>query len=170
MKKYFVLFCLLSLGFHSFSQRMEINRDQQINSKRKVVYAELMGAGVIGSVNYDFRFSPGNDGLGMRIGCGYVPDVLTFPLEMNGLIGKRRIAFEYGAGISAGVFLKSVGNKESFATGIESIGYIGFAKAGLRITPKNNGLFFNFNWNPIINAEETRWIWFGLGIGYSWNK
>ena len=79
------------------------------------------GGGVIGSVNYDFRFNQGNDGLGMRIGG------------------------------------KGLGN-QTFPTGIDNLGYIGFAKAGIRVTPKNNGLFFNFNWNPMINTVETSWI------------
>ncbi len=160
-KEIALLLTLILLSFNSFSQE---------KSKRHVVYAELLGSGVIGSVNYDFRFKPGNDGLGMRIGGGYVPDVLVFPIGLNGLIGKNRIAFEYGAGISVGVFLKSKSGNQTFSTGMDNLGYIGFAKAGIRVTPKNNGLFFNFNWNPIIDTVDPKWIWFGLGIGYSWNK
>ena len=45
---------------------------------------------------------------------------------------------------------------------------IDFAKAGIRVNPKNKGLFFNFYWKPHVNKVETRWAWFGLGIGYSW--
>ena len=87
----------------------------QSNGKNKVVYAELLGAGVFGSVNYDFRFKPGSEGLGMRIGAGMVPDVLIIPIEINGLM-------------------------------------------------------MNLNWTPMINTDEIWAVWFGLGIGYSWNK
>lgn len=142
----------------------------QGQAKRRTVYAELLGSGIIGSVNYDFRFKPGNDGLGMRMGFGYVPDALIFPIGLNGLIGKNRVAFEYGAGISAAVFLRTVGNNLSFSNGADNLGYIAYGKAGIRITPKANGLFFNLNWNPLMNAVETQWAWFGMGIGYSWNK
>lgn len=128
------------------------------------------GSGVIWAINYDFRFKPGNDGLGMRTGFAYVPDVLVLPIELNGLIGKNRIAFEYGAGISAAIYLNNVSNDLAFSNGNENLGYILFAKAGIRVTPRKNGLFFNFHWNPLVNSVETRWAWFGLGVGYSWNK
>lgn len=133
------------------------------------MYLELLGSGVIGSVNYDFRFKPDNDGLGMRMGFGYVPNVLVFPIGLNGLIGKNRVSFEYGAGISAAVFLNNKSNDLTFSNGMDNLGFIGFGKLGVRITPKNRGVFFNLHWNPMINIVETRWAWFGLGIGYSWN-
>ncbi|MDE5423986.1 hypothetical protein L3073_17360 [Ancylomarina sp. DW003] len=109
----------------------------QEKTKRRAVYTELLGSAVIGSVNYDFRFKPGNDGLGMRMGFSYLPDV------------------NHGS---------------TFLTDFKDIGYIAFAKAGLRITPKNTGLFFNLNWTPLFNRDEIQWTWFGLGIGYSWNE
>lgn len=59
----------------------------------------LLGSAVIGSVNYDFRFKPGNDSLGMRMGFSYLPDVLIFPVGVNGLVGKKQVAFEYGTGL-----------------------------------------------------------------------
>jgi hypothetical protein len=153
-----LIFLLVSLSLFS-----------QENSKRQAVYLELLGSGVIGSVNYDFRFKPGNDGLGMRMGFGYVPDVLVFPIGLNGVIGKNRVSFEYGAGVSAAVFLEKKINDLTFSNGVDNFGFIGFGKMGIRIRPKNRGVFFNLHWNPLINTVETRWAWFGLGIGYSWN-
>ena len=160
-KKIVLISTFLLISFNLFSQE---------NFKRRVAYIELLGSGVFGSANYDIRFKSGNDGLGMRMGVGYIPDVLLIPIGLNGLIGKGRVAFEYGTGISAGVFLKNKIGNQTFSSGINNLGFIGFAKVGIRVTPKNNGLFFNFNWNPMINTVETRWIWFGLGIGYSWKK
>jgi len=26
------------------------------------------------------------------------------------------------------------------------------------------------NWTPLIGKDKAEWTWFGLGIGYSWNK
>ena len=141
----------------------------QEKSRRQAVYLELLGSGVIGSVNYDFRFKPGDDGLGMRMGFGYVPDVLVIPIGLNGVIGKNRVSFEYGFGISAAVFLENKSNDLTFANNVDNLGFIGFGKMGVRIRPKNKGLFFNLHWNPLINTVETWWPWFGMGIGYSWN-
>ncbi|MFP4366339.1 MAG: hypothetical protein ACLFQA_04515 [Bacteroidales bacterium] len=156
----FLFLILFFLSIDTYCQ--EINR-------RKVVYAELLGSAVTGSVNYDFRFKPGNDGFGMRTGLGFVPKALIIPIELNRLTGKNRIAFEYGAGVSAAIFLEEVGYDQTFLNDLGNFGFIGYAKAGIRLTPKDNGVFFNLNWNPIINTVETRWVWFGLGIGYSWN-
>jgi len=142
----------------------------QSNGKNKVVYAELLGAGVSGSVNYDFRFKPGSEGLGMRIGAGMVPDVLIIPIEINGLMGKKRLALEYGLGTSAGIFLEEKPGDQTFSSGLNGLGFVGYAKVGLRLRPKNNGLMMNLNWTPMINTDEIWAVWFGLGIGYSWNK
>ena len=161
IKKLILLLILVLISFNLFSQ-------EKFN--RQAAYVELLGSGVIGSVNYDFHFKPGNDGFGIRGGFGYVPDGLVFPIGLNGLIGKNRIAFEYGVGISAAILLNSVSNVQAFSTGIDNFVYIWFAKAGIRVTPKKNGLFFNFHWNPLVNSVETEWAWFGLGIGYSWKK
>lgn len=158
-KNLLLLLVLVSISLNLFSQD---------NGKRKAVYAEFLGSGVMASINYDFRFKPGNDGLGMQAGFGYVPDVLVFPVGLNGLIGKNRVAFEYGAGISTAIFLTEKSGDTTFGTKGNRMGFAGFAKAGMRITPKNNGLFFNLNWNPLINSEEIWVAWFGLGIGYSW--
>lgn len=145
-----------------------INAQNTEEEKRKSVYVELLGSGVFGSVNYDFRLSQRQDGLGMRVGAGMIPDVLIVPIELNGLIGQKKVAFEYGAGISHGIFLKPKAGDETFSTGIDGYGFIVYAKGGIRVHPKNNGIVFNFNWMPMMNAEEIRWIWFGIGIGYSW--
>ncbi len=152
-----VLLCLFTISF------------AQETTKRQAVYTELGGAAVLGSVNYDFRFKPGNDGLGARVGFGYVPDVLVLPLELNGLIGKNKVAFEYGAGISVAWFTdeQNTGN-QTFRSDDSRLGFIYHGKVGIRLTPLDNGFFFNFNCTPLINTEETR-LWFGIGLGYSWH-
>lgn len=146
-----------------------LNSFAQQKGKRQVVYAELLGSGVVGSVNYDFRFKPGNDGFGMRMGLGYIPDAIIIPLEINGLLGKKRVAFEYGAGISSAIFLSNDYINEAFLEDIKNFGVIGYVKSGVRITPKKNGVFLNLNWYLVRNKYEYI-NWFGLGIGYSWNK
>ena len=141
----------------------------QEDLKRKSIYLELGGSGIIGSVNYDFLFKPGNDGLGMRVGLGFVPNTIVVPIGLNGLIGKKKVAFEYGAGISAAFIFADVDNL-TFNFGSDHFGFIGYGKVGMRISPKENGVVFNIHWNPVITAEKLRLLWFGLGIGYSWKK
>jgi len=147
------LFCFLFLVFLGF------DGNSQDTFKRKVVYTEVFGSGGYGSINYDIRFKPGNDGLGFRIGIGVFPSTIVIPIGINGLIGKKRFAFEYGTGLSA-----------AFYTGLieDNFGLTGFVKAGIRYTPVDKGLFLNLNWNPFITPVGPFLGWFGFGIGYSW--
>lgn len=152
---------LITFSFKGFSQDA---------FKRRAVYAELLGSGIIASLNYDFRFKPGNDGLGFRVGVGGLPSAIVFPIGINGLLGKKRFAFEYGAGITAAIITGPITQNLTFNNDSEKFGIIGFAKAGVRYTPTDNGLFLNLNWNPMVNREGLILGWFGLGIGYSWKK
>jgi hypothetical protein len=164
LRKLQILFCIISFIFI-----INEGKGQDIY-KRKAIYGELLGSGIFGSINYDFRFLPRNDGLGLRVGLGALPSGIVFPLEINGLVGENRFAFEYGAGISAAIITGPISQNLTFNNGLNRTGFIGFAKAGIRYTPKDNGLFLNLNWNPLLNIEGITLGWFGLGIGYSWKK
>lgn len=150
---------LITLSFHAKSQEIY---------KRKAVYGELLGSAVFASVNYDFRFKPGNDGYGMRVGISGAPSLIIMPVEINDLIGEKRFAFEYGLGLTFAYFTGPVSQDLTFSDNSQKFGAIAFAKAGLRFTPKENGLFFNLNWTPLFNIEGATLGWFGMGIGYSW--
>jgi hypothetical protein len=78
------------------------------------------------------------------------------------------VSFEYGAGISAAIYMNGIANDLAYVNMTNKFDCMDFAKAGIRVNPKNKGLFFNFYWKPHVNKVETRWAWFGLGIGYSW--
>lgn len=39
--------------------------------KRKTVYAELLGAGGLASINFDYRLGKNPEGFGLRTGIGY---------------------------------------------------------------------------------------------------
>jgi hypothetical protein len=163
-RKFRILFCFLCFIFIA-----KEGQSQEV-FKRRAVYGELLGSGIFGSINYDFRFIPGNDGLGLRVGFGALPSGIVFPLGINGLLGENRLAFEYGAGISTAIITGPISQNLTFNNGSNRVGFIGFGKAGIRYTPKDNGLFFNLNWNPLLNIEGLTIGWFGLGIGYSWKK
>jgi hypothetical protein len=139
--------------------------------KRKAIYGEVGGSGVFGSINYDFRFNPGrNDGIGMRIGGSFIPGVVVIPIELNNLIGKNRIALEYGGGVTAAYFYDNTLIDLTLEDQFENFGVIAFGKVGVRYTPVDNGLFLNFNYYAMVNHEGLIPVWLGLGIGYSWKK
>lgn len=162
--KFRFLICLVVFFYTShtaFSQEL---------FKRRAIYGELLGSGIIASINYDFRFLPGNDGFGLRIGAGGVPSGIVIPVGVNGLLGEKRLAFEYGVGLTAAIISGPISENLTFNSGSDTFGFIGYAKAGIRYTPKKNGLFINLNWNPIVNSEGINLGWFGLGLGYTWQK
>ena len=75
------------------------------------VFLEVGGNGGIASVNYDWRFSNRNNGLGARVGLGVVgvlggfsgSPTLSIPVAVNCLAGPGPHYLEIGAGITVGV-------------------------------------------------------------------
>lgn len=169
MKK-FILVLILALGF--------VNVRAQ--SSAKSVYFELGGAG-LASVNYDMRFKPRNDGLGFRAGVGGFTveevfyggsdrtTVITFPLEVNYLLGKdNRHFFEIGAGAT----LISLRRKETYPDYYyydsdekftETFGHLYF---GYRLQPANGGFLFRAGMTPIFGNGFFIPYFAGVSFGY----
>ena len=147
---------------------------------RKSVYLELLGNGLAYSVNYDMRFKKNQqDGLGFRIGAGgfsitgYDSDgvevkgsLLTFPIELNYLIGKKRSALETGIGVSP-LFLGAKIEVDDEKIGGTGSGANVFLNLGYRFQPLKKGFTARINWTPIINSGGFIPAWFGISLGYS---
>lgn len=106
----------------------------------------------------------------MRIGGSFLPGAIVIPIELNNLIGKKRIALEYGGGVTAAYFYDLAGIDLTLEDQFEDFGVIAFGKVGVRYTPVDNGLFLNFNYYAMVNNQGLIPVWLGLGIGYSWKK
>ncbi len=85
----------LSLFFFIFFCSLKVQAQ-----RGEVIYAELGGAGLLYSVNYDTRFSQGEDKLGGRIGVALSDDFVVVLLHTNYLFGKGKHKLEVGAGIT----------------------------------------------------------------------
>lgn len=90
MKKIFCVFML----FYVFA----VSSRAQTGS---TIYLELMGNGILYSVNYDFRFNQQVSGLGGRIGLAAGEDYVALPLQVNYILGQKTHKLELGAGITA---------------------------------------------------------------------
>lgn len=150
------------------------------SQRRKAVFVEGLGNGIFLSGNFDMRFKPDqNDGLGFRagIGGGVFNDnndgstnsfgLLTFPLSVNYLVGKKRSSFESGIGLTPlinNVSIQSIDNEFFNRSGL---GVSGFLNIGYRFQPINNGFMFRINWSPAFNSAGFSPRWFGLSLGYS---
>ncbi|HPR60878.1 MAG TPA: hypothetical protein PLF35_08030 [Prolixibacteraceae bacterium] len=171
------------LLFFFCSQLFAQTDSLQFNSYHKNIYAELFGSHLIGGVNFDMRLNKGQmDGIGFRVGVGGInvsastPEInaslglVTFPIEFNYLYGKKRSFLLTGIGIlplyaaisgSGEVTNNEYINEEGFAvTG-------GFLTIGYRFQPKNSGIMFQANWNPMFLRNSGFFSsWFGLGLGF----
>ena len=185
MKK--VLFSVI-LGFVSMALFSQNNNQVKY---RKAITFDLFGGGILANLSFDMRLKKGvQDGLGFKAGIGGLSlvnatvvdengnrglgdlGIITLPIEVNYLIGKRRSAFETGVGLLSvyGTASGNIANNSTSAT--ESFSYKGFStgtvflKMGYRFQPMNNGLTFNIAYTPLINSKGFQ-HWIGLGVGFS---
>ncbi|GAB3332233.1 hypothetical protein GCM10027299_38540 [Larkinella ripae] len=178
MKIYFYpLPKIASLILFQFLLTTSVLRAQD-GGRNKAIYVEGLGSGLILSLNYDFRFKPTQDGLGMRVGIGgaRISDrnsdaragAITMPILVNYLIGKRRAAFEVGAGVTP-IYISASGTDDVSGELIsgKGVGVFGSLNAGLRLQPVRNGVIFRLNWTPIITSEGFQARWLGLSLGYA---
>lgn len=183
---FFVLLVMVPFSIYA-QEENDIRRNQSF-------FVELGGSGVaILTANYDFRFNKGHkDGLGMRIGIGgestdsepFLGDghtqikMVTVPLEVNYILGRKNFSFEFGYSLTYISETKNSSfrlinpdyiNKEDSGNFIVS-----YIPVGFRLKPKTNGFMLKFNLGPLINYsapnvfyDDKVQFWAGLAVGYS---
>jgi hypothetical protein len=135
----------------------------------KILFAEIGGAGIAISINYDMRFKKGQkDGFGFRGGIGYFAagnnTVFTVPLQVNYLYGKDGTYLELGLG---GTFVNSRGdNYSSPVWEFDTVtGMAATATIGVRYEP-NKALNFRLGYVPIYSTYGLTNAG-GFSIGYT---
>jgi len=131
------------------------------------IFLEYGGPGLV-SINYDSRFSKGQNGFGARIGIG-APFIafeesrtLLVPMAINYVVGKETSHhLELGAGVSIAVPLFIVPTK-SFKWN----NTFGHLNIGYRYQPVKNGVFFRAALNPAFSKDYFTPFHFGLALGY----
>ncbi len=123
---------------------------------RNSVFAELGGAGILGSVNYERLVT---DFCGLR--AGFLTDgqnVTVIPVSVNFLVGSHiEHKCELGVGITTTI---SYGNVLPIYQG--TIGY--------RYQAASNGVLFRAVFTPLFGVPTgaTIFPWGGVSIGYTW--
>jgi hypothetical protein len=162
----FILFLLIGiLPPNAFGQ-------EEKEGSNHGVFLELLGNGIFYSVNYDTRFSKKVDGLGGKVGFGYISidgdHYSSFPFLVNYLIGKNGHYFEMGAGANflvadfdngVGVFDKPEIAKWEGWSGTISLGY--------RYHPVDGGFLFRAGFTPIVKRGEFNPFWPQVSFGYA---
>ncbi len=169
MKKILLLSLLLSILI--LQAQAQFEPDQIKYSK--AIFIEFGGNGALFSANYEMRFKKGQqDGLGFRAGFGGIRladsqgkslNILTIPLAINNIIGKRRSALETGVGITPVIISEE---NPSYSQSIVQKGVAGFLNVGYRFQPIKNGFLFKINWTPVISGGTIEPRWFGISFGY----
>ncbi|MEM0991961.1 MAG: hypothetical protein AAF847_11330 [Bacteroidota bacterium] len=157
MKKISLLICLLFtvLGF-------QLNGQQAQN-----VYVELLGNGVVYSVNYDMRLAKKDNQLGFRSGLAILPEAGYIILQPNYLFGAKQHKFELGLGATA--LITTDGNTE-----LEQV--VASGALMYRFQRPDGHFLFRAGLSPTfvpVDENDTFsglarvfWIWPGVSFGY----
>ena len=184
--KYLPTFMACLLVCLSLNLAAQEKEEPLFNGYHKNIYVGLFGSNLFAGANYDMRLQKGRmDGIGFRAGIGGVNisatdefnnqvrlGVVTFPLEVNYVVGKRRSGFVAGVGVLP-MYVNFEGNGtlpdyEYFDVEVKGPGIAGFLDIGYRLQPLNTGLMLQVNWNPLFSRDGfgPGWVGFGIGMGF----
>lgn len=161
---------LLAAGTASVSAR-----DDSTSFCPSAIYVEVLGQGVLYTVNYDHRLT---QNISLRAGftSWSVPFALFavgelkftgFPVMVNYLSGEETGHLELGVGVIPAT-LSFQGREIFFGTevnGTETM-VLGTATFGYRAQPRDGGFVFRIGMTPLFTFKEVQ-IWGGLSLGYA---
>ncbi|MBC7912766.1 MAG: hypothetical protein H7Y07_01460 [Pyrinomonadaceae bacterium] len=137
-------------------------------SRAQNVFVEVGGQGLLFTANYDTRFGNRRDGLGGRVGIGYISaegdNATTIPVSLNYLLGKGKHFFEIGLGAT---LLATGGNDESLFFDNNTSNVIGTMSFSYRLQPVESGFSLRAGITPIFNGDFFLPYYGGLSLGYT---
>lgn len=165
----FILFVVIST-VSLFSQNAFA---QPLHSAGNTIYAELLGPGLLYSLNYDRMLTESLSGrVGFSVfsvdaetsdpGQSKKVGVTTIPATLNYLIGKGSHKLE----LSGGLVFITASRKFNGVSKIESSGALGTAGLGYRYHPVNGGFNFRLGFSPFFD-KDVFVPWAGMSLGYS---
>ena len=128
---------------------------------RNAVYFEILGNGVIYSINYDRKFTPTISG---RLGIGGLGTAGAVPLMVNFMPGTGASRLELGIG-PALVFAPEDIDEGEFSDELDA-GLVGTATIGYRYQPVLGGFVFRVGFTPLFGQGGIL-PWGGVSFGYS---
>lgn len=175
MKRFIITSILLFFSLLIFCQEKKSNN----------IYVEFFGASNLFGVSYDTRIKPDSK-LGYRVGISYAYSGssfmlidnsasikgVTFPLEMNYLIGSKRHKFEIGLGANLGIYRSDYSYTFYDYTMVEktgipstiglkgskkSFGYYLYSNIGYRYQ-RPKGFLFRAGFSPSFNFGDDHGI------------
>lgn len=145
------------------------NAQETYQRRGQTVYLELLGSGVIYSLNYERRFKQQTEGLGARIGIGYVGDWLMVPANLNFLLGKEGKSHFLELGL--GVTYVNYPNGETFGSKTINQQWLPAGTIMYRLHPRYGKFFFKIGLTPIygyfVEDNDKKFLipLFGVAFG-----
>jgi hypothetical protein len=164
MKKNYTLLLMLFIIciFQEVQAQQVVDSD---TARAQNVYVELGGQGIALSANYDTRFSNKRNGLGGRIGIGFIGgdgnNITTIPVGLNYLIGNGKSFFEVGLGAT---YFSAKFNNHFFDKYFNN--FIGTASFSYRFQPLKSGFSFRGGITPLFGSEFLL-PYYGISLGYT---
>jgi len=182
---------MFAVAANGFSQIQRVEQpENEIASK--AIYAEIGGAGIIMSFNFDTRFTSSNRGWGMRGGVGFgigeflkgkniegfnydgspyyselkeTHSYYSFPIQVTYIFGRRnsRHTFEVGGGVTPLTRKVSLYTYDSYHPG-HFIGHMCFM---YRIAPPRGGFMFRIGLTPIVGTGGDLIPMAAVSFGYT---
>jgi len=145
--------------------RRAVAQEELAPFSKSAIYVELLGQGLLYSVNYDYRFTPH---FGVRAGftSWSIPtfavisvgelSLTGFPITVNYLSGDGTSHLELGIGIVPMTFTMQ-GQDIFFGTQYEGEGstVLGTATLGYRAQPRDGGFVFRIGFTPLFNLKKV---------------
>lgn len=152
-------------------QVVSAKKDSIINQRAQNVFVELGGPGLLFSANYDTRFSNKADGLGGRIGLGFISSsgssLFTLPLQLNYLLGKNNKYFEIGLGATYASYNGSDLFSFDSNNNVSESHVFGNMTFGYRYQPIEGGFNFRAAITPLFDSSSFIPYYFGISFGYT---
>lgn len=170
--KAILVLSLLIISFNGISQRTDL-------AKNKSLYAELGGAAIAFSLNFDQRFTKSASGFGYRVGTGFYPQskfnqstvnpgfvkifILTIPAQINYVLQIKDSPSSIEAGLGLTFTSKRV---EIFDTdGGSEHSYFTAALMYRRIPTNGRHINWRVGFTPFYNSDVIL-LSAGASIGY----
>jgi len=168
-----MMIVLLALAFRALFSQSVVEKQSGEAYSRNCIYLELLGTGLLYSINYEHRFAEHWNG---RVGFTrfsiptiFEPEmdlgITGFPVLLNHLSGSNSHHFEIGAGV---LVLKLNLTGREIWLGMNVNGHatkvIGAASIGYRYQPLKGGFLFRIGATPLIHPGGIK-ISGGLSLG-----
>jgi hypothetical protein len=153
-------------------------REPERDPARNIVFAELLGSGLLYSVNYERLFPSWN--IGVRAGASFITYAVsqvsgssnlvlaTFPIVASYYWGPSPHKLELGLGATVLYFSASTDSSGTkFDGAVDGLGVAATAVVGYRYLPRNGGWTFGIGFTPLLRATKGFLPWGGVNGGYA---